>query len=288
MITFERPLRQYKSNKSVNGFNPKRSRIKMSDLRTQLKNVNDRADELANNPSELTKDALLAQLRSFYDVVKALELESTVAPVVAARAKTVVSAPEPVVEPVAKKVTKEPDPVVVETKSKIEAVVEETPVVEKVAAAVEIALVEVPVVEKAPEVVKKPMVEPEVEALTLEEKPKPKKELIEKAEPVAATGDKKILAGQFNSAPLTDLRSAIPLNEKFGIIRNLFKGNASDFGDAVLKLNNASSAKEVSIYMSQLKQRFDWDERTESYQNFSGYVDRKVMGLAPSNANSDQ
>ena len=265
----------------------------MSDLRTQLKNVNDRADELANNPSELTKDALLAQLRSFYDVVKALELESTVAPVVIAKAKAVVAAPEPVVEPVVKKVAKEPEPVIAEMKPPVVAPVEEIPVAEN-AKAIEVApveelTVEPTVKEKAPEVVKKPMVEPVAETVIVEEKPKAKKEsLIGKDEPLVSGGDKKILAGQFNNAPLTDLRSAIPLNEKFCIIRNLFKGNASDFGDAVLKLNSATSAKEVSIYMALLKQRFEWDERTESYQNFSGYVDRKMMGLSPSNANSDQ
>ena len=78
------------------------------------------------------------------------------------------------------------------------------------------------------------------------------------------------------------------MNEKFGIIRNLFKGNASDFGDAVLKLNNAPSAKELSHYLDLLKQRFEWDERDEAYQNFVGYVERKKLTLQPSNADSDQ
>lgn len=266
----------------------------MSELRNQLKSVNDRADELANNPSELTKDALLAQLRSFYDVVKGLELDEAEVPVVIAKPKAVVAAPQPTAEPATKKVAKTPEPETVEEESKVplaEKVVE-TPV-EKKAAELDIApvvekKVELPEEKKVVENPAPPVAEPVVESPKVEEKPKAKKEpLIGKDEPVSS-GDKKILAGQFNKAPLSDLRSAIPLNEKFGIIRNLFKGNASDFGDAVLKLNNAANAKEVTHYMELLKQRFEWDERTESYQNFSGYVDRKILGLAPSNADSDQ
>ena len=64
--------------------------------------------------------------------------------------------------------------------------------------------------------------------------------------------------------------------------------NAYDFGDAVLKLNNAANAKELNHYFNLLAQRFEWDERTEEYQNFAGYVERKTMSLEPSNANSDQ
>lgn len=282
----------------------------MSDLRNQLKNVNDRADELVNNPSELTKDALLAQLRWFYDVVKGLELEHKPIMIQTPKAKPVAQPQAPVAEPmqvsepvaepssvpVAKKVAKadEPELLVDEAKAAAVMAVETIAPVEKVkeevvVVAVEESLSQLPVVEQAAEVVKKPQVEPSAEVATVEEKPKAKKEpLIGKDEAQVDAGDRKILAGQFNSTPLSDLRSAIPLNEKFGIIRNLFKGNASDFGDAVLKLNNASNAKEVNIYMELLKQRFEWDERTESYQNFRGYVDRKALGLSPSNANSDQ
>jgi hypothetical protein len=136
------------------------------------------------------------------------------------------------------------------------------------------------VAEKAPE----PIVDKQVQKA----KSKPATEpMIAEKQVEEFDNDEKILAGQFNKSPLSDLRSGIPLNEKFGIIRNLFKGNASDFGDAVLKLNNASNAKEMTHYMELLKQRFGWDEEVEAYKNFVGYVDRKMMTLKPSNANSD-
>ena len=238
----------------------------MSELNAQLKRLNERVEELVNDPSELTKDAVLAQTRAFYDVVKEMQYEASVAP-----APKVVK-PKETPAPAA---VEEPAPAPVEKKA------------EKPKPAPVVAKVEEPVAEELKEPKAK---EPEVvEDKKVEEKPKTKKgPMIGKEDAGKEGDDKKILAGQFNKAPLADLRSGIPLNEKFGIIRNLFKGNASDFGDAVLKLNNAPSAKELSHYLDLLKQRFEWDERDEAYQNFVGYVERKKLTLQPSNADSDQ
>ena len=137
------------------------------------------------------------------------------------------------------------------------------------------------VAEKAPE--------PVAEKPAEKKEPKPAKEpMIAEKQTDEGDSNEKILAGQFNKTPLSDLRSGIPLNEKFGIIRNLFKGNASDFGDAVLKLNNAANEKEMTHYMGLLKQRFSWDEEAEAYKNFVGYVERKKLTLQPSNADADQ
>lgn len=234
----------------------------MSELKDQLKRLNERVEELVNNPSELTKDALLAETRAFYDVVKGLEYETASVP--EPKAKKPKVAPAPVVEPTPEPI-KTPEP-------EIESI---------------IATVEPPVEEPKKETPAKPVAEVKEEVEVKAEKPKAKKPMIGEDEPAAEDGDKKILAGKFNNSPLTDLRSGIPLNEKFGIIRNLFKGNASDFGDAVLKLNNAPNAKEISHYLDLLKQRFEWDERDEAYQNFVGYVERKKLTLQPSNADTD-
>ncbi len=250
----------------------------MSELNDQLKRLNERAEELVNNPSELTKDALLAQTRAFYDAVKELEYkaEAASAPKVvkpkAAPVPIAVAEPTPAPAP-AKEEAPKPAPVAKKEKPVVEVVEEKAPE---------------PVKEEAPAPVVEAKVEEKVEEKEVEEKPKAKKEpLIGKEDAKKEDGDKKILAGQFNKTPLADLRSGIPLNEKFGIIRILFKGNASDFGDAVLKLNNAANAKEMEHYMDLLSQRFTWDDSTEAYQNFVGYVERKKLSLQPSNADAD-
>jgi hypothetical protein len=266
----------------------------MSELKDQLNKLNERVEELETNPSELTKDALLAEVRAFYDAVKNTELKAVAkAPKAAPAAKQVV-APESIMQPKAYQQEKTPEPV---AETPVEPVVEKAPapVAEVPAPVAEVpapvAEIPEPVAEAPKKVVEEPVAEakPVIETPIAEEKPKAKKEpMIGKAEPVSKTADKKILAGKFNQEPLADLRSGIPLNEKFGIIRNLFKGNASDFGDAVLKLNNAANTKEMMHYIELLTQRFEWDNRTEAYQSFMGYVERKMLTLKPSNADADQ
>lgn len=203
----------------------------MSEIQEQLTKVSERIIDLNEHPSNLTKDAVLADLIKLYDAVSKVD--------VAQREKKV-EAPEPsVVEPA---VEKEPEPVVVE---------------------------------------KEVMPESKAEAVETQEKPVVK-------EVSKTASDKNILAGKLNRTPLEDLRSGIPLNEKFGIIQNLFKGNASDFGDAVLKLNNSDSPEEMGHYLNLLKQRLGWDEENDSYIAFAGYVERRMLAAVPSNADSDQ
>ena len=244
----------------------------MSAVEEQLNKLNERAKDLSENPSELAKDALLADVRAFYDAVKGMKIVAKKAAAPKAAKAAPVAKPEPVTKP---------EPVVAakpEPAAKPAAFVKPTP--EPVAKAAPEPVKE-EVVEKAPE--------PVAEKPVVKEKAKPAKEpMIAEKQVEEGDSNEKILAGQFNKTPLADLRSGIPLNEKFGIIRNLFKGNASDFGDAVLKLNNAANAKEMTHYMELLNQRFSWDEETEAYKNFVGYVERKMMTLKPSNADADQ
>lgn len=257
----------------------------MSDLKDQLNKLNQRVDELEKNPSELTKDALLAEVRAFYDSVKNAEVKPAAKPAKSTSVVKEVAAVEPVIQPKAVQEGKAPEPVVEAPKPVAEV---PNPVAEKPEP---VAQVQEPVIEIPKKVVEESVAEVKavVEAPVAEEKPKAKKEpMIGKEEPASKAADKKILAGKFNQEPLADLRSGIPLNEKFGIIRNLFKGNASDFGDAVLKLNNAANAKEMKHYLDLLAARFEWDDRTEAYQSFMGYVERKILTLQPSNADADQ
>lgn len=143
----------------------------------------------------------------------------------------------------------------------------------------------IPTVEKEPEPV--PAEQKVEEEITVKEEiPPQEKSVVNEVSETAS--DKNILAGKLNRTPLGDLRSGIPLNEKFGIIQNLFKGNASDFGDAVLKLNNSDSPKEMGHYLNLLKQRLGWDEENESYIAFAGYVERRMMSSETSSADSDR
>lgn len=240
----------------------------MSDLQTAWTRLNEKLNNLDQHPSALTKDAVLAELRYFYDQVSALSVPA--APVV----KAVAAPAVPIVEPVTATptpVAPEPEPVVEVTPEPTPVVAVEQPKVEEVVAPAPEPLVETPMAQAAPE-------KPKAET-------KPAAEKTSEPEP---DPDRNILAGKLNRSPLSDLRTGIPLNEKFGIIRNLFNGNASDYGDAVLKLNNAASAKEMQHYFNLLSQRLEWDLEGESYRMLASYVERRTLAFVPSNAEADQ
>ena len=238
----------------------------MSELSERLNQLKSRLEELENTPSELAKDALLADVRAFYDAVKNAEVTSAVQPV----------AEEPLQEPKGVEKTEEPE---LATEAEVE--MPTAPVMTSVAEAEP---------EPTPELIveKEEAPSPEPVAEATEEPTAKKSSMIGNAEDAPKANDEKILAGQLSRKPLEDLRTGIPLNEKFGIIRGLFKGNASDFGDAVLKLNNAATPSEMQHYLDLLKQRFGWDLESEAYQTFSVYVQRKMLTLETLDTDADQ
>jgi hypothetical protein len=243
----------------------------MSLLDSHLQQIAASIAHLKSSPSAIARDLLLDELRKCYDAALSMEVAAAdVAPVVetpvtpapievAVTPQTLVEKPaagpaasqeEAAIEPEGPQHTVRE--IIAETKlqEQTSAKVPETPIVETVSA-------ELPA--------SRPLL----------------------GKPDAKPNNESILAGKLNRKPITDLSSGIPLNEKFGIIRNLFSGNASDFGDAVLKLNNSKSAAELKHYFQLLTQRRDWDMESESYQIFLGYVERKAGSLQPSEADSD-
>jgi len=244
----------------------------MSTLDSQLQRISERIVHLNDQPSAMTRDLLLQALRECYDEVLQMPLPAATvnAPV---RKEPELVAPV-VAEPVAE-VKEEP----AQTPAPVAKVPEEP---------VEVRTPE-PIVETKPEV-------PAPAPAPAEAKPTPaptptvaqaSTENSHTAVKAERANNDAILAGKLNRKPVADLQSGIPLNEKFGIIRNLFAGNASDFGDAVLKLNNSRSAEELKHYFQLLTQRRGWDMEQESYQVFLDYVDRKASTLAVSDPHTD-
>ena len=156
--------------------------------------------------------------------------------------------------------------------------------VKEVAAIAEKQVAVEPIKKNAPK--PKPVSEStQVPAAKAESKPKPAIVESTVAEPETPT-DEGTLAGKLNQKPIADLRSGIPLNEKFGFIRNLFANNASDYADAILKLNNFETAEQAIGYVAKLTDRKSWDVEDPYVKNFRSYVERRH--LVASEANADQ
>lgn len=256
----------------------------MSSINSHLQRLNERIAQLNDRPSALVRDMVLEELRQCYDAVLNLSLAMQEAPVQAPRPRAVVSMYEPPVEetPAAKE-QPEARPTLAETPTPTPPASE--PVV--------LALAPTPLAPEQPAEEQPAPVRSRF-MVSVSETPDapapatpPKADLTGSELKTERPNDSAILAGRLNAKPITDLQSGIPLNEKFGLIRNLFAGNASDFGDAVLKLNNSRSADELKHYFQLLGQRRNWDVESESYRVLQSYVERKASTLTPSDTDSD-
>lgn len=83
------------------------------------------------------------------------------------------------------------------------------------------------------------------------------------------------ILGERLSKPIADLRTGIPLNEKFGLIKNLFGNNASEFQDAILHLNRCADARTLMIHLEEMRVMGNWDPEDPYYLQLQGFVERK-------------
>jgi len=68
--------------------------------------------------------------------------------------------------------------------------------------------------------------------------------------------DKQDVSSKMKSKPITDINSAIGLNDKFVYVRELFNGNKDQFVETIQLLNNFDSFENALGY---LKENFKWD-----------------------------
>lgn len=165
---------------------------------------------------------------------------------------------------------------------------EEQPIVEAEEPQVEAPVVNEPVAEET-QVVEEPVAqEPVVEAQqNVEAKPIEQ----EKSEPTHITlgeqlgqsrqsslNDKfasnKPAEGSFGLKPISDIKSAIPLGERFRFTRMLFSGNGVAFDSTIATLNGMSSIEEADNYV---RTNFSWDMESPVVVDFMNIVRRRYL-----------
>ena len=165
---------------------------------------------------------------------------------------------------------------------------EEQPIVEAEEPQVEAPVVNEPVAEEI-QVIEEPVAqEPVVEAQqNVEAKPIEQ----EKSEPTHITlgeqlgqsrqsslNDKfasnKPAEGSFGLKPISDIKSAIPLGERFRFTRMLFSGNGPAFDSTVATLNEMSSIEEADNYV---RTNFSWDMDSSVVADFMNIVRRRYL-----------
>lgn len=86
--------------------------------------------------------------------------------------------------------------------------------------------------------------------------------------------DKKDITSQYKSSPISNISSAIGVNERFELINELFKGDKDLFDKTIEELNRADSFEEALNY---LKGKFEWDMDDVYVQRILDLIRRKLI-----------
>lgn len=84
--------------------------------------------------------------------------------------------------------------------------------------------------------------------------------------------DKKDLSTVIKSRPISNIESAIGLNEKFLFIKELFAGNAQHYKETIDTLNNAAGLQDAMAY---IRRNFAWDENDPLVMQLLELVQRR-------------
>jgi hypothetical protein len=98
-----------------------------------------------------------------------------------------------------------------------------------------------------------------------EEKPEEKKTVIE---PVAEKKQPEVKSAGTIQRTWPDLKKLIGINQKFQVVSELFKGNQSEFDEAVNQINSLYNKEEALIYVQGLKAAFSWKDESKVAEEF--------------------
>jgi len=97
------------------------------------------------------------------------------------------------------------------------------------------------------------------------------------SETIAAPSSEALLGSRLQAQPITDLKAAIGLNERFNFISDLFENDLLGYDEAVKKLNSASGREEAGALMEQLHQKYHWNESIAALSRFREFVHRRFL-----------
>lgn len=178
---------------------------------------------------------------------------------------------EPVEEPIVEEHTEEIYETSVDAETVDEVAAEEPAIEEKT-------------VEVAPEVVPEPAVAetPATPAEPIRQEPEPEK-VITLGEQLGQSrqsslndrfASNKPAEGSYGLKPISDIKSSIPLGERFLFTRTLFSGSGALFESTVAALNGMSSMEEAEGYV---RANFNWDMESSTVADFMNIVRRRYL-----------
>jgi hypothetical protein len=83
------------------------------------------------------------------------------------------------------------------------------------------------------------------------------------------------LAAKLQHGSLSDLRSAIGINDKFLLVNELFGGSMEKYNKSIDNLNDLKTLNGALVYMNELRIELQWNSSNEAYKKLLDLVHRK-------------
>ena len=87
------------------------------------------------------------------------------------------------------------------------------------------------------------------------------------------------LAARLQRKPVSDLISAIGINDKFLFLNELFSGSMEKYNKSIRSLNSFSTLLGAKTYMSELQIEFQWDCDSDAYKKLADLVERRFISI---------
>lgn len=87
------------------------------------------------------------------------------------------------------------------------------------------------------------------------------------------------ISGRMQHNPISNLKSAIGINEKFIFVYELFGGNMQDYTGIIEKLNQMPGRNEAIALMEELRQNYHWDIENPAFQKLVDMVSRRYLEM---------
>ena len=87
------------------------------------------------------------------------------------------------------------------------------------------------------------------------------------------------LASVLQKKGISDLMTAIDLNDKFMLLNELFDSNMDKYNKSIRALNSFSTLLGAKTYMSELQIEYQWDCESEAYKKLNDLVERRFISI---------
>ena len=85
------------------------------------------------------------------------------------------------------------------------------------------------------------------------------------------------LAARLQRTPVTDIRTALGINDKMMIINDLFGGSFDRYSKSINALNEFPTLSGAKVYMSELQIELQWDTESQAYKMLNDLVERRFL-----------